>query len=179
MKDIISAILACALANGSDVNLIDSIKEDYREAFIKGEFNKAIIEDLENLNVKGLNNFLEDVLDGDYSIEDKIKAIEQWDNIMVNFVNYVTEQRDRTKESYNKLLTEYEASKDPVYSVFYCPETNLIFFDRNYKLKNSFHGNSESIYQGFNKKEARRMCEEFLNKNPKFYCVDYERLYSK
>ena len=35
MKDIISAILACALASGSDVNLIDSIKEDYRKAFIK------------------------------------------------------------------------------------------------------------------------------------------------
>ena len=39
--------LACALASDSDVNFIDSIKEDYRKAFIKGEFNKAILEDLE------------------------------------------------------------------------------------------------------------------------------------
>lgn len=46
MKEIVEAIIACALASGSDVNLIDSIKEDYRKAFIKGEFNKAILEDL-------------------------------------------------------------------------------------------------------------------------------------
>ena len=65
MKDIISAILDCALASGSDVNLIDSIKEDYRKAFIKGEFNKAILEDLENLNVKGLNNLLNDILEAE------------------------------------------------------------------------------------------------------------------
>ena len=61
MKEIVEAIIACALASGSDVNLIDSIKEDYRKAFIKGEFNKAILEDLENLNVKRLNNLLEDI----------------------------------------------------------------------------------------------------------------------
>jgi len=59
MKDIISAILACALASGSDINLIDSIKEDYCKAFIKGEFNKAIPEDLENLNVENHLVFLD------------------------------------------------------------------------------------------------------------------------
>lgn len=91
MKDIISVILAYALAGGSDVNLTDSIKEDYRKAFIKGEFNKAILEDLENLSVKGLNNFLEDILDGKYSIEDKIKAVEQWDSIMLSYIKYISE----------------------------------------------------------------------------------------
>ena len=96
MKDIISDILACALASGSDVNLIDSIKEDYRKAFIKGEFNKTILEDLENLNVKGLNNLLEDILDGEYSIEDKIKAIDNtgltWDfigRLQKNKIKYI------------------------------------------------------------------------------------------
>lgn len=111
MKDIISAILACALAGSSDVNLIDSIKEDYRKSFIKGEFNKAILEDLENLNVKGLNNLLEDILDGEYSIENKIKAVEQWDSIMLSYIKYISDMRDSAKESYDKLLAKYEASK--------------------------------------------------------------------
>ena len=117
MKEIVEAIIACALASGSDVNLIDSIKEDYRKDFIKGEFNKAILKDLENLNVKRLNNLLEDVIDGKYSIEDKIKAVEQWDNVMVSYIKYISDMRDSAKESYDKLLAKYEASKTPIYSV--------------------------------------------------------------
>lgn len=179
MKEIIEAILACALASGSDVNLIDSIKEDYRKSFIKGEFNKAILEDLENLNVKGLNNLLEDVIDGEYSIEDKIKAIKQWDNIMANFVNYIVEQRDRTRESYDKLLAKYEASKTPIYSVFYCSENYLVFLDKNDKLRKSFNGNAKTLYSGNSKDEARRICELFLKDCPDFYCVDYTKIYNK
>lgn len=179
MKDIISAILACALASGSDVNLIDSIKEDYRKAFIKGEFNKAILEDLENLNVKGLNNLLEDVIDGEYPIEDKIKAIEQWNNIMANFVNYIIEQRNRTRESYDKLLAKYEASKAPIYSVFYCSENHLVFLDKNDKLRKSFNGNAKTLYSGNSKDEARRICKSFLKDCPDFYCVDYTKIYNK
>lgn len=179
MKEIIEAILACALASGSDVNLIDSIKEDYRKSFIKGEFNKAILEDLENLNVKGLNNLLEDVIDGEYSIEDKIKAVEQWDNIMANFVNYIVEQRDRTRESYDKLLAKYEASKAPIYSVFYCSENHLVFLDKNDNLRKSFNGNAKTLYSGNSKDEARRICESFLKDCPDFYCVDYTKIYNK
>lgn len=176
MKDIISAILACALAGGSDVNLIDSIKEDYRKTFIKGEFNEAILEDLENLNVKGLNNLLEDILDGDYSIEDKIKAIEQWDNIMVNFVNYVTEQRDRTRESYNVLCKKHHEKQINKYMVFYT-HTNLIFLDKNDRLKDSFHGEAIIIYKGDNLDEAVTAVEKFLKTNTNYYCVDYRKIY--
>ena len=43
MKEIVEAIIACALASGSDVNLIDSIKEDYRKAFIKENLIKLFL----------------------------------------------------------------------------------------------------------------------------------------
>ena len=187
MKDIISAILACALASGSDVNFIDSIKEDYRKSFIKGEFNKAILEDLENLNVKGLNNLLEDILDGEYSIEDKIKAVEQWDSIMLSYIKYISDMRDSAKESYDKLLAKYEASKVPIYSVFYYSENHLVFLDKNDKLRKSFNdklrkffnGNAKTLYSGNSKDEARRICELFLKDCPDFYCVDYTKIYNK
>ena len=173
MKEIVEAIIACALASGSDVNLIDSIKEDYRKAFIKGEFNKAILEDLENLNVKGLNNLLEDVIDG------KIKAVEQWDNVMVSYIKYISDMRDSAKESYDKLLAKYEASKAPIYSVFYCSENHLVFLDKNDKLRKSFNGNAKTLYSGNSKDEARRICELFLKDCPDFYCVDYTKIYNK
>lgn len=179
MKDIISAILACALASDSDVNFIDSIKEDYRKAFIKGEFNKTILEDLENLNVKGLNNLLEDILDGEYSIEDKIKAVEQWDSIMLPYIKYISDMTDSAKESYDKLLAKYEASKAPIYSVFYCSENHLVFLDKNDKLRKSFNGNAKTLYSGNSKGEARRICELFLKDCPDFYCVDYTKIYNK
>ena len=139
MKEIIEAIIACALASGSDVNLIDSIKEDYRKAFIKGEFNKAILEDLENLNVKGLNNLLEDILDGKYSIEDKIKAIEQWDDIMTNYVKYMEELRDKTMEGYDNLCKKYREKENNVYTVFYSSDDNLVFLDKYNRFRNAFY----------------------------------------
>ena len=179
MKEIVEAIIACALASGSDVNLIDSIKEDYLKAFIKGEFNKAILEDLENLNVKRLNNLLEDILDGKYSIEDKIKAVEQWDNVMVSYIEYISDMRDSAKESYDKLLAKYEASKTPIYSVFYCSEVNLIFCDNNNKLRSSFKGNIKTLYSGNDEDKARITCDEFIRNNPKFYFVDYKQIYKE
>lgn len=179
MKEIVEAIIACALASGSDVNLIDSIKEDYHKAFIKGEFNKAILEDLESLNVKGLNNFLEDILDGKYSIEDKIKAVEQWDNIMVYYIKYISGIRDSAKESYDKFIAKYKASKTPIYSVFYCSENHLVFLDKNDKLRKSFNGNAKTLYSGNSKDEAHRICESFLKDCPDFYCVDYTKIYNK
>lgn len=179
MKEIVEAIIACALASGSDVNLIDSIKEDYRKVFIKGEFNKAILEDLENLNVKGLNNLLEDILDGKYSIEDKIKAVEQWDSIMLPYIRYISDMRDGTKESYDKLFAKYKASKTPIYSVFYCSEVNLIFCDNNNKLRSSFKGNIKTLYSGNDEDKARIICDEFIRNNPKFYFVDYKQIYKE
>lgn len=179
MKDIISAILACALADGSDINLIDSLKEDYRKSFIKGEFYKAILEDIENLNVKGLNNILEDILDGEYSIEDKIKAIEQWDSIMFSYIKYISDMRDGAKESYYKLLAKYKAGKAPIYSVFYFSENHLVLLDKDDKLRKSFNGNAKTLYSGNSEDEAHRICESFLKDCPDFYCIDYTKIYNK
>lgn len=176
MKDIIEAILACALSTGSDINLIDSLKEDYRKSFIKGEFNKAILEDLEGLNVKGLNNILEDILDGDYSIEDKIKAIEQWNDIMTNYVKYVEELRDKTMEGYDNLYKKYREKQTNTYSVFYIC-TNLIILDKNNRLKNSFNGEVSTVYKGNSLDEAIRTLEEFLEVNTNYCCVDYRKIY--
>lgn len=175
MKDIIEAIIAASI--GSDI--IDKAKKEFHRRFIDGELNKKLLKDIEAINVKSLNELLEDILDGNYSIEDKIKAVEQWDNIMVNFINYVIEQRDRTRESYNKLLAKYEASKTPIYSVFYCSENHLVFLDKNDKLRKSFNGNAKTLYSGNSKDEARRICESFLKDCPDFYCVDYTKIYNK
>lgn len=178
MKEIIEAILACALASGSDVNLIDSIKEDYRKAFIKGEFNKAILEDLENLNVKGLNNLLEAILDGKYSIEDKIKAIEQWDDIMTNYVKYMEELRDKTMEGYDNLCKKYHEKENNVYTVFYSSDDNLVFLDKYNRFRNAFTGkNPINIYKGNNPNEAADIVENFIITNPKYYFVDYRKIY--
>lgn len=175
MKEIIEAIIAASM--GSDI--IDKAKKEFHRRFIDGELNKELLKDIEAINVKSLNELLEDILDGNYSIEDKIKAVEQWDNIMVNFINYVIEQRDRTRESYNKLLAKYEASKAPIYSVFYCSENHLVFLDKNDKLRKSFNGNAKTLYSGNSKDEARRICESFLKDCPDFYCVDYTKIYNK
>lgn len=176
MKEIVEAIIACALASGSDVNLIDSIKEDYRKAFIKGEFNKAILEDLENLNVKELNNLLEDILDGKYSIEDKIKAIEQWDDIMTDYVKYMEELRDKTMEGYDNLCKKYHEKQTNTYSVFYT-RTNLVILDKNNRLRNSFNGETMTLYKGNSLDEAVGTVEGFLKINTKYHCVDYRKIY--
>lgn len=179
MKEIIEAIIACALASGSDVNLIDSIKEDYRKAFIKGELNKELLEDIESINVKLLNQVLEDILDGEYSIEDKIKAVEKWNNVMVSYIKYISDMRDSAKESYDKLLAKYEASKTPIYSVFYCSENHLVFLDKDDKLRKFFNGSAKTLYSSNSEDEARRICESFLKDCPDFYCVDYTKIYNK
>lgn len=177
MKEIIKAIIAAAMC--SDSEAIDKIKEDYRRSFISGEYNNKIKEDIESINVKGLNNLLNDILEAAYSIEDKIKAIEQWDNVMVSYIKYISDMRDSAKESYDKLLAKYEASKTPIYSVFYCSEVNLIFCDNNNKLRSSFKGNIKTLYSGNDEDKARITCDEFIRNNPKFYFVDYKQIYKE
>ena len=177
MKEIIKVIIAAAMC--SDSETIDKIKENYRRSFISGEYNNKIKEDIESINVKGLNYLLNDILEADYPIEDKIKAIEQWDDIMTDYVKYISDMRDSAKESYDKLLAKYEASKATIYSVFYCSENHLVFLDKNDKLRKSFNGSAKTLYSGNSKDEARRICESFLKDCPDFYCVDYTKIYNK
>lgn len=175
MKEIIEAIIAASM--GSDI--IDKAKKEFHKRFINGELNKELLEDIESINVKSLNQLLEDILDGEYSIEDKIKAVEQWDSIILPYIKYISDMRDSAKESYDKVLAKYEASKAPIYSVFYCSENHLVFLDKNDKLRKSFNGNAKTLYSGNSKDEARRICESFLNDCPDFYCVDYTKIYNK
>lgn len=175
MKEIIEAIIAASM--GSDI--IDKAKKEFHKRFINGELNKKLLKDIESINVKSLNQLLEDILDGEYSIEDKVKAVEQWDSIILPYIKYISDMRDSAKESYDKLLAKYEASKAPIYSVFYCSEHHLVFLDKNDKLRKSFNGNAKTLYSGNNKDEARRICESFLKDCPDFYCVDYTKIYNK
>lgn len=175
MKEIIEAIIAASM--GSDI--IDKAKKEFHKRFINGELNKELLKDIESINVKLLNQLLEDILDGEYSIEDKVEAVEQWDSIILPYIKYISDMRDSAKESYDKLLAKYEASKAPIYSVFYCSENHLVFLDKNDKLRKSFNGNAKTLYSGNNKDEARRICESFLKDCPDFYCVDYTKIYNK
>lgn len=175
MKEIIEAIIAASM--GSDI--IDKATKEFHKRFINGELNKELIKDIESINVKSLNQLLEDIFDGEYSIEDKIKAVEQWDSIILPYIKYISDMRDSAKESYDKLLAKYEASKAPIYSVFYCSENYLVFLDKNDKLRKSFNGNAKTLYSGNSKDEARRICESFLKDCPDFYCVDYTKIYNK
>lgn len=175
MKEIIEAIIAASM--GSDI--IDKAKEEFHKRFINGELNKELLKDIESINVKSLNQLLEDILDGEYSIEDKVKAVEQWDSIILPYIKYISDMRDSAKESYDKLLAKYEASKAPIYSVFYCSENHLVFLDKNDKLRKSFNSNAKTLYSGNSKDEARRICESFLEDCPDFYCVDYTKIYNK
>lgn len=174
MKEIIEAIAA---SMSSDI--IDKAKKEFHRRFINGELNKELLKDIESINVKSLNQLLEDILDGEYSIEDKVKAVEQWDSIILPYIKYISDMRDSAKESYDKLLAKYEASKAPIYSVFYCSENHLVFLDKNDKLRKSFNGSAKTLYSGNSKDEARRTCESFLKDCPDFYCVDYTKIYNK
>lgn len=174
MKEIIEAIIAAAMC--SDSEAIDKIKEDYRKSFISGEYNSKIKEDIESINVKGLNNLLENILEADYPIEDKIKAIEQWDDIMTNYIEYVEKLHDKTMEGYDNLCKEYHEKQIATYSVFYT-HTNLVFLDKNNRLKDSFHGEAVVIYKGNSLTEAVGTVEGFLKVNTKYYCVDYRKIY--
>lgn len=175
MKEIIEAIIAASM--GSDI--INKAKKEFHKRFINGELNKELLKDIESINVKSLNQLLEDILDGEYFIEDKVKAVEQWDSIILPYIKYISDMRDSAKESYDKLLAKYEASKAPIYSVFYCSENYLVFLDKNDKLRNSFNGNAKTLYSGNSKDEARRICESFLKDCSDFYCVDYTKIYNK
>ena len=175
MKEIIEAIIDANM--GSDI--IDKAKKEFHKRFINGEVNKELIKDIESINVKLLNQLLEDILDGEYSIEDKVKAVEQWDSIIVPYIKYISAMRNSAKESYDKVLAKYEASKAPIYSVFYCSENHLVFLDKNDKLRKSFNGNAKTLYSGNSKDKARRICESFLKDCPGFYCVDYTKIYNK
>lgn len=175
MKEIIEEIIAASM--GSDI--IDKAKKEFHKRFINGELNKELLKDIESIDVKSLNQLLEAILDGEYSIEDKVKAVEQWDSIILPYIKYISDMRDSAKESYDKLLAKYEASKAPIYSVFYCSENPLVFLDKNDKLRKSFNGNAKTLYSGNSKDEARRICESFLKDCPDFYCVDYTKIYNK
>lgn len=117
MKEIIKAIIAVAMC--SDSETIDKIKEDYRRSFISGEYNNKIKEDIESINVEGLNDLLNDILEADYPIEDKIKAIEQWDDIMTNYVKYMEELRDKTMEGYDNLCKKYHEKENNIYCILF------------------------------------------------------------
>lgn len=176
MKEIIEAIIAAAMC--SDSEAIDKIKEDYRRSFISGEYNNKIKEDIESINVKGLNNLLNDILEADYPIEDKIKAIEQWDDIMTNYVKYMEELRDKTMEGYNNLCKKYHEKENNVYAVFYSSDDNLVFLDKCNRFRNAFTGkNPINIYKGNNSNEAADVVENFIITNPKYYFVDYRKIY--
>lgn len=175
MKEIIEAIIAASM--NSDI--VNKARKEFHKRFINGELNKEILEDIESINVKLLNQLLENILDGEYSIEDKVKAVEQWDSIILPYIKYISDMRYGAKESYDKLLAKYEASKAPIYSVFYCSENHLVFLDKNDKLRKSFNGNAKTLYSGNSKDEARRICESFLKDCPDLYCVDYTKIYNK
>lgn len=176
MKEIIKAIIAAAMC--SDSEAIDKIKEDYRRSFISGEYNNKIKEDIESINVKGLNELLNDILEADYPIEDKIKAIEQWDDIMTNYVKYMEELRNKTMEGYDNLCKKYHEKENNVYTVFYSSDDNLVFLDKYNRFRNAFTGkNPINIYKGNNLNEAADIVENFIITNPEYYFVDYRKIY--
>lgn len=175
MKEIIEAIIVASM----DSDIINKAKKEFHIRFINGELNKELLEDIESINVKLLNQVLEDILDGEYSIEDKIKAVEKWNNVMVYYIKYIIDMRDGAKESYDKLLAEYETSRAQIYSVFYCSENHLVFLDKDDKLRKFFNGSAKTLYSGNSEDEARRICESFLKDCPDFYCVDYTKIYNK
>lgn len=176
MKEIIKAIIAAAMC--SDSETIDKIKEDYRRSFISGEYNNKIKEDIESINVEGLNNLLNDILEADYPIEDKIKAIEQWNDIMTNYVKYMEELCDKTMEGYDNLCKKYHEKENNVYTVFYSSNDNLVFLDKYNRFRNAFTGkNPINIYKGNNPNEAADIVENFIITNPKYYFVDYRKIY--
>lgn len=175
MKEIIETIIAASM----DSDIINKAKKEFHIRFINGELNKKLLEDIESINVKLLNQVLEDILDGDYPIEDKIKAVEKWNNVMVYYIKYIIDMRDGAKKSYDKLLAEYETSRAQIYSVFYCSENHLVFLDKDDKLRKFFNGSAKTLYSGNSEDEARRICESFLKDCPDFYCVDYTKIYNK
>lgn len=178
MKEIIEEIIAASMSSDI-IDIIDKAKKEFHKRFINGELNKELTKDIESINVKSLNQLLENILDGEYSIEDKVKAVEQWDSIILPYIKYINDMRDSAKESYDKLLAKYEANKAPIYSVFYCFEDRLVFLDKNDKLRKSFNGSTKTLYSGDSKDEARRICESVLKDCPDFYCVDYTKIYNK
>lgn len=175
MKEIIEAIIAANM----DSDIINKAKKEFHIRFINGELNKELLENIESINVKLLNQVLEDILDGEYPIEDKIKAVEKWNNVMVYYIKYIIDMRDGAKKSYDKLLAEYETSRAQIYSVFYCSENHLVFLDKDDKLRKFFNGSAKTLYSGNSEDEARRICESFLKDCPDFYCVDYTKIYNK
>lgn len=172
MKEIVESIFAAVM--GSDV--LAKAQEGFRRQFIEGGLNESLKEDVESLNVKKLNILLNDILEADYPIEDKIKAIEQWDDIMTNYVKYMEELRDKTMEGYDNLCKKYHEKQITTYSVFYT-HTNLVFLDKNNRLKDSFHGEAIVIYKGNSLIEAVGTVEGFLKVNIKYHCVDYRKIY--
>lgn len=176
MKEIIEAIIAAAMC--SDSKTIDKIKEYYRRSFISGEYNNKIKEDIESINIKGLNELLNDILEADYPIEDKIKAIEQWDDIMTNYVKYMEELRNKTMEGYDNLCKKYHEKENNVYTVFYLSDDNLVFLDKYNRFRNAFtRKNPINIYKGNNLNEAADIVENFIITNPKYYFIDYFKIY--
>lgn len=172
MKEVIESIFAAVI--GDDV--LAKAKEEFRRQFIEGGLNELLKEDVESLHVKKLNNLLNDILEADYSIKDKIKAIEQWNDIMTNYVKYMEELRDKTMEGYDNLCKKYHEKQTNTYSAFYT-RTNLVILDKNNRLRNSFNGETMTLYKGNSLDEAVSTVEGFLKINTKYHCVDYRKIY--
>lgn len=171
MKEIIEALFADM---GS--NLLAKVKEEFRRKFIAGELNELLKEDVESLIVKKLNVLLNDILEADYPIEDKIKAIEQWDDIMTNYIKYIEELRDKTMEGYNNLCKKYHKKQTNIYSVFYT-HNNFVILDKNNRLRNAFNGETITTYEGDSLDEAVEIVKVFLKVNANYNFVDYRNIY--
>lgn len=103
MEEIIESIFAAVI----DDDALAKAEKEFHRQFIEGGLNESLKDDVESLNVKKLNILLNNILEDDYPIEDKIKAIEQWDDIMTNYVKYMEELRDKTMEGYDNLCKKY------------------------------------------------------------------------
>ena len=174
MKEIIETLFAAAM--GSDV--LDKAQKELHRRFIEGELNAELKEDIETLHVKKLNNLLEDTLDdSDCSIEDKIKAIEQWNDIMISYTNYIKTLHEKTLEGYKNLCEEYRKHHKAKYNVFSPLNSTIIVLDKNDILKNSFNANTNIFYEGNDLDKAVAKLEEITASKFNLCVIDYRKIY--
>jgi hypothetical protein len=174
MKEIIETLFAAAM--GSDV--LDKAQKELHRRFIEGELNAELKEDIETLYVKKLNNLLESILDDDNCpIEDKIKAIEQWHDIMINYTNYIKVLHKKTLEGYKNLCEEYRKHHKTKYNVFSPLNSTIIVLDKNDILKNSFNANTNIFYEGNDLDKAVAKLEEITASKFNLCVIDYRKIY--
>lgn len=174
MKEIIETLFAAAM--GSDA--LDKVRKELHRKFIEGELNAGLKEDIEILHIKKLNNLLEDILDSnDCPIKDKIKAIEQWNDIMVSYTNYIRTLHEKTLEGYKNLCEEYRKHHSDKYKVFSPINSTIIVLDKNDILKNSFKENTVAFYEGNDLDKATAKLEEVVASESNLYVIDYRKIY--